>query len=69
MEARGNLQRMLAQIPLTEDGRAAVEDGCAAVERLLERLADTPTPAGRTPPRNRPATAFISLTSLTVNAN
>jgi hypothetical protein len=48
LEARGNLQRMLAQIPLTDDERAAVEDGSAAVDHLLERLADTPTPAGRT---------------------
>jgi hypothetical protein len=46
MEARGNLQRMLAQIPLTDDERAAVEDGTVAVERLIERLKDVPTPAG-----------------------
>jgi len=38
LAARGNLQRMLAQISLTDDERAAVEDGTAAVERLLERL-------------------------------
>lgn len=49
LEARGNLQRMLAEIPLTDDERAAVEDGTAAVERLLQRLADVPTPAGPTP--------------------
>jgi integrase len=69
MEARGNLQRMLAQIPLTDDERAAVEDGSAAVERLLERLADTPTPAGQTPREIGQATAFIPLTSLAVSAN
>ena len=49
LEARGNLQRMLAQIPLTDDERAAVEDGATPVERLIERLADVPTPAGPTP--------------------
>jgi hypothetical protein len=45
LEARGNLQRMLARIPLTDDERAAVEDGTAAVERL----ADVPTPASPMP--------------------
>jgi integrase len=44
LEAKGNLQRMLVEIPLTEDERAAVEDGGAAVDRLLERLAEVPTP-------------------------
>jgi HAMP domain-containing protein len=39
-EARRNLQRMLAQIPLTDDERAAVEDGSAAVGRLVQRLQD-----------------------------
>jgi integrase len=64
LEAKGNLQRMLAAIPLTDDERAAVDDGATAVERLLERLTDVPTPAGPTPrelghpprgvPRGRP---------------
>ncbi len=49
LEAKGHLQRMLTTIPLTEPERAAVEDGAAAVEQLLDRLADTPTPAGPTP--------------------
>lgn len=49
IEARGNLQRMLLEIPLTDDERAAVEDGASAVERLLDRLSDVPTPAGPTP--------------------
>lgn len=49
LEAKDNLQRMLAAIPLTEDEQAAVEDGQDALGRLLERLADTPTPAGPTP--------------------
>jgi hypothetical protein len=68
LEARGNLQRMLAQIPLTDDERAAVEDGSAAVDRLLERLADTPTPAGRTPRELAQSPTFIPLTSLSVSA-
>jgi len=49
LEAKGNLQRMLASVPLTDDERAAVDDGQAALDRLLERLADVPTPAGPTP--------------------
>ena len=32
LEATGNLQRMLAEVPLTDDERAAVEDGQAALE-------------------------------------
>jgi hypothetical protein len=49
LEATGNLQRMLAEVPLTDDERGAVEDGQAALESLLERLADVPTPGGPTP--------------------
>ncbi len=49
LEAKAHLQRMVATIPLTEDEQAAVEEDAAAVERLLERLADRPTPAGPTP--------------------
>jgi hypothetical protein len=62
IEAKTNLQRMLANIPLTEDERAAVDDGQAALDSLLTRLVDVPTPAGPTPrqidlPANRhPAT-------------
>jgi Phage integrase family len=49
LEAKDHLQRMVATIPLTEDEQTAVEEGAAAVDRLLERLADLPTPAGPTP--------------------
>jgi hypothetical protein len=49
LEAKDNLQRMLAGIPLTDDERGAVDDGQAALDGLLERLADVPTPAGPTP--------------------
>ena len=49
LEAKANLQRMLVAIPLTDDERAAVDDGQEALDKLLERLADTPTPAGATP--------------------
>jgi hypothetical protein len=32
LEAKGNLQRMIQEIPLREEERAAVEDGLAALE-------------------------------------
>ena len=60
LEAKDNLQRMLAAIPLTDDERAAVDDGQAALDQLLRRLADVPTPAGPTPREIRaPATATV----------
>ncbi|MGW7387068.1 hypothetical protein [Streptomyces sp. NPDC054794] len=40
---------MLATIPLTDEERAAVDDGQTALNQLLERLADVPTPSGPTP--------------------
>jgi hypothetical protein len=49
LEAKDHLQRMLTAIPLTEEERAAVEDGAVVLERLLKRLADVPTPTGQTP--------------------
>lgn len=68
MEKVALAARMLAQIPRTDDERAAVEDRSAAVDRLLERLADTPTPAGRSPRELAQPPAFIPLTSVTVHA-
>ncbi|WP_203634272.1 hypothetical protein [Streptomyces sp. SID10815] len=51
---------MAVSIPLTDDEQAAVEDGQAALDRLLDRLADTPTPAGPTPRElDTPATARL----------
>jgi hypothetical protein len=53
-------QRMLASVPLTDDERAAVDEGQAALDQLLERLADVPTPAGATPREiGIPATATL----------
>ncbi|WP_328745051.1 hypothetical protein OHT57_06335 [Streptomyces sp. NBC_00285] len=49
LEAKDNLQRMRAAIPLTDDEQAAVDDGQAALNRLLERLADIPTLSGPAP--------------------
>jgi hypothetical protein len=49
LEAKTNLQRMRVSIPLTDDERTAVDDGQAALDALLERLKEVPTPAGPTP--------------------
>jgi hypothetical protein len=49
LEGKANLQWMLQAIPLTEDERAAVEEGISAMEKLCQQLADVPTPAGPTP--------------------
>ncbi len=60
LEAKDNLARMAAHIPLTDDERAAVDDGHTALDRLLERLADVPTPAGPTPRQiGAPTTATV----------
>jgi integrase len=48
LEGKANLLRLLQEIPLGEAEEAAVEDGVAAYEKLLLKLADVPTPAGPT---------------------
>jgi len=68
LEARGNLQRMLAEIRLTDDERAAVTDGTDAVDNLLKRLANVPTPAGPTP-RQLVDPSFIPLATLASSLN
>ncbi|WP_223864129.1 hypothetical protein [Streptomyces sp. 5-10] len=60
LEAKDNLQRMLASVPLSDEERAAVDDGQAALGQLLERLVGIPTPAGTTPREiGVPATATL----------
>lgn len=44
LEAQTNLLRLRQEIPLSEPELAAVEDGLAAYERLIAKLADVPTP-------------------------
>ena len=57
LEAKDGLQRMLVQIPLTDDERAAVDGDQTAVDRLLAGLASTPTPSGASPGRTGPLAA------------
>ncbi len=49
LEAKSDVDRRLALIPLTDGERAAVEQDQQALNKLLDGLADTPTPAGPTP--------------------
>jgi integrase len=67
LEGGAHLQRMLQEIPLTDDERAAVEEGIEALEKLSSRLANVPTPAGPTPRQleEKPGTTgFIALQSI-----
>lgn len=49
LEGKANLLRLRQDIPLADAELSAVEDGLTAYEKLLEKLADVPTPAGPTP--------------------
>ncbi len=49
LEAKADVDRRLALIPLTDGERAAIEQDRLALNRLHEGLVDTPTPAGPTP--------------------
>src|SRR5205807_9604981 len=49
LEAKDGIQRMLVQLPLTEDEHAAVRGPHDAVNRLPDGLTDRPTPGGTTP--------------------
>jgi len=48
IEGKANLLRLREEIPLSEEEVAAVDDGVASVDKLLESLADVPTPSGQT---------------------
>jgi hypothetical protein len=67
LEAKTNLQHMLVAIPLTDDERAAVDDGQAALDSLLNRLADLPTPAAPIPRQIgiRPTATHLPLIDIT----
>jgi hypothetical protein len=63
LEAKANLLRLRQEIPLTDEERAAVDDGLGALERLCARLAEVSTRRDRRPgnwprrtPRRRAAT-------------
>ncbi len=49
LEGKANLARFREEMPLTDEELAAIEEGIELHEKLLDRLADEPTPDGRTP--------------------
>ena len=49
LQGKANLLQLRQETPLNDSELAAVDDGVAAMEKLLEQLADVPTPAGPTP--------------------
>jgi ferredoxin-NADP reductase len=49
VETRGGLLKMLQEIHLSDEERAAVDGDVQALDRLLERLATVPTPSGSLP--------------------
>ena len=49
LEGKSNLLRMRQEIPLLEGEVSAVDDGVGALDALLQKLADVPTPEGPTP--------------------
>jgi hypothetical protein len=49
LEGKANLLRMRQEVPLNDAELAAVDDGLAALQKLLDQLEDVATPAGPTP--------------------
>ena len=49
LEGKSNLLRMRQEIPLSDAEIAALDDGVSALESLLSRLENVPTPSGTTP--------------------
>lgn len=56
---------MLEQLELPDEEREALEGDRDAVDALVKRLTDIPTPAGPTPNELGSSAAFIPLTALT----
>ena len=57
VEAKSSLLRLLQEVPLTDQERAATEGDLAALQRLTDRLSDQPTPSGQTSKESGPCTA------------
>jgi len=49
VEAKTNILRLLQEVPLTDEERAAADGDLKALERLITTLSDKPTPSGQTP--------------------
>lgn len=64
LEAKENLLRLKTSVPLTDEMQQAVDSGVHAVQALIERLHDVPTPSGQTPRELGRQTGFIPLDSI-----
>jgi len=62
LETREGLLKMLQEIPLSDEERAAVDGDVQALDRLLERMATVPTPSGSLP--GEPTGTCIPLKTL-----
>ena len=60
LEGKSNLLRMRQEIPLTEAEIAALDDGVSALDSLLRRLENIPTPSGTTPRQLR-GESFVQI--------
>lgn len=49
LEARKGIERMFQEIPLTDEEKNALSGDAAALDKWIEKLADIPTPSGKTP--------------------
>ena len=49
LDAKSSLLRLIQEMPLTKEERAAVDGDVAALSRLAARLSEQPTPSGQTP--------------------
>jgi len=49
MESKSNLIRLKQEISLTDDELSAVDEGVELMNKLIDKLANVPTPAGPTP--------------------
>ncbi len=49
VEGKAKLLQLRQEIPLNDAELAAVDDGVAAMQKLMDQLADVPTPEGPTP--------------------
>ncbi|GAA2037833.1 hypothetical protein GCM10009839_44020 [Catenulispora yoronensis] len=58
-------RRLLEELNLTDEEKEALEGGHEVITALLDRLADTPTPAGPTPCELGTTSMFIPLGALT----
>ena len=54
LQTRDNLLKMLQEIPLSDEEKAAVDGDVQALNRLLEHLKEVPTPSERDPAKGTP---------------